>query len=349
MEQAVESLLLECLEPLGVDAMLEAAKAHVQSQEGQRAQWQQGVEAATYEVDLARRRYEAVDPANRLVARDLERRLEKALSEAEAVGAEAKSHIEALDTCLTGAEEERLRHYVRLSSTYQPEMADGERRCGVAADEVSSWHLTARSHARDGGRGRVSWGLAVSSGRTLDLGLGDGDDAVDEDTDGVLSLARRDGEGGVDAARGGEKVVVAGRIGLTEEHVGESPEPEGAIERARGGERAIDAGARDVHDVGRGADRVTLGDEAGERAIAGLEAQIEHRTRDVLALHLCGEVPDDAEEVARVGALWERAREALPLEDPNAVDDGAHRVSGDRESDVTLGVEKREVCEVSVE
>src|SRR5262249_24089859 len=36
------------------------------------AVWQQKVSRLTYEADLARRRYEAVDPANRLVAQTLE-------------------------------------------------------------------------------------------------------------------------------------------------------------------------------------------------------------------------------------------------------------------------------------
>lgn len=42
------------------------------------------------QVDLARRQYDAVDPANRLVARGLERRWEKALEDLEAVRLEAE-------------------------------------------------------------------------------------------------------------------------------------------------------------------------------------------------------------------------------------------------------------------
>src|SRR5512139_3651809 len=43
------------------------------------------LERATYEVDLAQRRYENVDPANRLVAATLERRWNDALSKAEEI------------------------------------------------------------------------------------------------------------------------------------------------------------------------------------------------------------------------------------------------------------------------
>jgi len=41
--------------------------------------WQQQVQRARYEMDLAERRYQAVDPANRLVAATLEQRWEEAL------------------------------------------------------------------------------------------------------------------------------------------------------------------------------------------------------------------------------------------------------------------------------
>jgi DNA invertase Pin-like site-specific DNA recombinase len=48
-------------------------------------QWQLQVQRAEYEVDLARRRYEQVDPANRLVAASLERRWEEAMARLEAI------------------------------------------------------------------------------------------------------------------------------------------------------------------------------------------------------------------------------------------------------------------------
>ena len=48
-------------------------------------QWQLQVQRAEYEVDLARRRYDRVDPANRLVAASLERRWEEAMARLEAI------------------------------------------------------------------------------------------------------------------------------------------------------------------------------------------------------------------------------------------------------------------------
>jgi len=64
---------------LSMEAMLGAETTHRQAGDAQRSLWQQRLERARYEADLARRQYEAVDPANRLVAGDLERRWEQAL------------------------------------------------------------------------------------------------------------------------------------------------------------------------------------------------------------------------------------------------------------------------------
>jgi len=45
----------------------------------ERAQWRRQIERARYDADLAERRYEAVDPGNRLIAGTLERRWNDAM------------------------------------------------------------------------------------------------------------------------------------------------------------------------------------------------------------------------------------------------------------------------------
>lgn len=117
LEQAVERVLLECLSPLGVEAMIEAAKVYAQDNEAQGRQWEQRVERARYEVDLARRQYDAVDPDNRLVARELERRFEKALRALEATQSEARTHLRALQEALSSNEEQLLRRYAHNLAT----------------------------------------------------------------------------------------------------------------------------------------------------------------------------------------------------------------------------------------
>jgi excisionase family DNA binding protein len=111
LERAVERLLLEALEPLGVEAMIEAAAAHARVSDAERVRWRQRVERASYETDLARRQYDKVDPANRLVASELERRWEQALRELEHIEAEAETHLSELEQPLTEAEQQRLRAY----------------------------------------------------------------------------------------------------------------------------------------------------------------------------------------------------------------------------------------------
>lgn len=113
LEQALERLVLEALEPLGLEAMIEAAQAHADAAEAERRHWHQRVERAEYEVGVARRQYGAVDPENRLVARELERRFDKVLQELEAVRGEAEAHIEQLPNPLSPEEEARLVEFAR--------------------------------------------------------------------------------------------------------------------------------------------------------------------------------------------------------------------------------------------
>jgi DNA invertase Pin-like site-specific DNA recombinase len=74
-------LVLQALEP----AALEASLALATDLEAERAtldlRWQQRLERAAYEVDRARRQYNACEPENRLVARSLERAWEETLAE----------------------------------------------------------------------------------------------------------------------------------------------------------------------------------------------------------------------------------------------------------------------------
>jgi transposase len=108
LEQTLERLVLEALEPLGLEAMIEAAQGHAEAAEAERRHWRQRVERGEYEVSLARRQYDAIDPENRLVARELERRFEKALQDLEAMRQDAEAHIAQLPDALSPEEETRL-------------------------------------------------------------------------------------------------------------------------------------------------------------------------------------------------------------------------------------------------
>ena len=111
LERAVEELLLASLAPLGMEAMVRTAQLHTQDSQAQRVQWEQKIERARYEVELTRRQYDSVDPQNRLVSRELERRFEKALKELDGVEANASERLRKLEVPLSQAEEQQLQAY----------------------------------------------------------------------------------------------------------------------------------------------------------------------------------------------------------------------------------------------
>jgi len=81
IDQAVVRAVLEALQGDGIKAALDAAEQLETDHDGALAQWRLAVERAGYEAQRAERRYRAVDPDNRLVARGLELGWEKALRE----------------------------------------------------------------------------------------------------------------------------------------------------------------------------------------------------------------------------------------------------------------------------
>jgi DNA invertase Pin-like site-specific DNA recombinase len=79
VDAAVGDVFLQAVQPVRLEAAL-AAIAEVEAQQHSLAQqWQHRLERARYEADLARRRYERVDPDMRLVAAELERQWENRL------------------------------------------------------------------------------------------------------------------------------------------------------------------------------------------------------------------------------------------------------------------------------
>ncbi len=81
VDAAVAREVLRLLSPLGVEAALAAAAMREDGQAETRRQAELALTQARYEADLARRQYDAVDPGNRLVAGELERRWNDRLEE----------------------------------------------------------------------------------------------------------------------------------------------------------------------------------------------------------------------------------------------------------------------------
>jgi DNA invertase Pin-like site-specific DNA recombinase len=95
IDQAVADALLEQLKPAAFEATLQATQQLESDHDAALAQWRLAVERAQYEAQRAERRYRAVDPENRLVARGLEAEWEQRLGELEQakVALERKSQL----------------------------------------------------------------------------------------------------------------------------------------------------------------------------------------------------------------------------------------------------------------
>ena len=88
IDAAVADAFPAALEPAAVDACLQAAEQLEHGHDAALAQHERQVEQARYHASRAERRYRAVDPDNRLVARGLEAEWEQALREVADAGAE---------------------------------------------------------------------------------------------------------------------------------------------------------------------------------------------------------------------------------------------------------------------
>ena len=80
LDELVEGLALTALKPAALELSLGAGEDLRRERERLDRHWQQRLERGRYEADRAARQYHAVEPDNRLVARELERRWEQALA-----------------------------------------------------------------------------------------------------------------------------------------------------------------------------------------------------------------------------------------------------------------------------
>ena len=83
VDEVVSKRALEVLEPAQIELAIEAASQLERRDEAVLKQWRMRIEQAEYDARLAERRYEEVDPSNRLVAGTLETRWEEALHKLE--------------------------------------------------------------------------------------------------------------------------------------------------------------------------------------------------------------------------------------------------------------------------
>jgi len=81
IDEVVVGAFFEALQPAQLDALAAVLAGQQAEQERLARQWRERLQRARYEAQLAERQYQVVDPANRLVAAELERRWETKLQE----------------------------------------------------------------------------------------------------------------------------------------------------------------------------------------------------------------------------------------------------------------------------
>jgi DNA invertase Pin-like site-specific DNA recombinase len=113
LDDLVAGQLLAALEPAALELSLAAADDVEQERARLHRHWQQQIERARYEAERARRQYDAVEPENRLVVRELERRWEEALKEQRHLEEEYTRFSRNQPASLAASEREQIRALAR--------------------------------------------------------------------------------------------------------------------------------------------------------------------------------------------------------------------------------------------
>lgn len=107
-DRLVSEQLMQCLAPFGVEAAIQAMESLRGASDERIRQKTLALEQARYEVTRARRQYDAVDPTNRLVAAELERRWNQALSTEVQLEADLATLQQGREHPLTDTQKQKL-------------------------------------------------------------------------------------------------------------------------------------------------------------------------------------------------------------------------------------------------
>jgi DNA invertase Pin-like site-specific DNA recombinase len=112
-DRLVSEQLMQSLAPFGIEAAIEAIESLQGASDERIQQKALALEHARYEVTRTRRQYDAVDPANRLVAAELERRWNQALTTEAQVEADLATLEGGREHPLTDAQKRELLSFAR--------------------------------------------------------------------------------------------------------------------------------------------------------------------------------------------------------------------------------------------
>jgi DNA invertase Pin-like site-specific DNA recombinase len=113
LDDLVAAQVLAVLQPAALELSLAAADDIEQERARLHQNWQQQVERAHYQAERAKRQYDAVEPENRLVVRELERRWEEALKEQRRLEEEYARFRRNQPEGLSASEREQIRSLAR--------------------------------------------------------------------------------------------------------------------------------------------------------------------------------------------------------------------------------------------
>jgi DNA invertase Pin-like site-specific DNA recombinase len=108
IDAAVSTEVLHILKPLGIDAAVKAIETQTSETSAAQRQLELSLQQARYETAHARRQYDAVDPANRLVAGELERRWNEALQAVQRIEGEIAAIVSSKPPTLGERERQQL-------------------------------------------------------------------------------------------------------------------------------------------------------------------------------------------------------------------------------------------------
>jgi DNA invertase Pin-like site-specific DNA recombinase len=108
LDELVSGQVLRALEPAALELSLKARADLRRERERLDKHWKQKLQRARYDVEMAERRYQAVDPANRLVAATLERQWEDALQNERGIKEEYDRHCRQTLPQLSADDEARI-------------------------------------------------------------------------------------------------------------------------------------------------------------------------------------------------------------------------------------------------
>jgi DNA invertase Pin-like site-specific DNA recombinase len=140
LEAFVVERLMQVVEPASLEVSLAAVEDIQRERERLHTHWQQRLARSSHEVEVARKSYAAVDPENRLVAKELERRWEEALREQERLTVEHDRFGSSTPAKLSDEERQEIALLSkRLPELWHAETTTPEDRCAIARmliDEV---------------------------------------------------------------------------------------------------------------------------------------------------------------------------------------------------------------------